>query len=130
MLRPAEESFVDQWPLFLVRQITQRVRAIMSKRYKAKRRMRYYMERFPNEFPLMVDCGTGRFDDRCWCGVKNPYFAPVHHETCGGTGVLNCYCGGDQCVCHNHGEVECFGCADCEQDSDEYDDSEYDESWG
>ena len=25
------------------------------------------------------------------------------------------------CVCHNHGEVECFGCPDCEYDEDDFD---------
>jgi hypothetical protein len=60
---------------------------------------------------LVLDDGP----DRCWCGVENPYFADVH-GTCGGTGMLDCFCGGDQCVCHNHGEVECFGCEDCESD--------------
>jgi len=78
----------------------------MSKRYKAKRRERYHRSRWDYTPP-------------CWCGVRNPYFAPVHHETCDGTGVLNCYCGGDQCVCHNHGEAECFGCADCGRDDDQ-----------
>ena len=62
--------------------------------------------------------------DVCWCGVKNPYYAPVH-GTCGGTGSVDCYCGGDLCVCHNHGEVECLGCEECQQDNDDYDD--YDE---
>lgn len=51
--------------------------------------------------------------ERCWCGVENPYFAPVS-GLCYGTGFLDCLCGGDQCVCHNHGEVECPGCDDCE----------------
>lgn len=68
--------------------------------------------------------------DVCWCGVKNPYYAPVE-GTCGGTGMLDCHCGGDQCGCHNHGEVECFGCEDCSPTDDEYDaeeemDSHYD----
>ncbi len=51
----------------------------------------------------------------CWCGIKNPYYAPLPRR-CGGSGVLDCHCGGDQCVCHNHGEVECFGCPDCQGD--------------
>lgn len=33
--------------------------------------------------------------------------------SCGGSGVLNCFCGGDFCCCGNMGEVECYGCADC-----------------
>jgi hypothetical protein len=63
----------------------------------------------------------------CWCGEEDPYYAPLE-GTCAGTGVMNCYCGGDQCVCHNHGEVECFGCADCDRADgrDEFDD---DEDW-
>lgn len=40
-------------------------------------------------------------------------------QRCGGMGVLNCFCGGDLCVCGNFGEVECFGCPDCEGE-DEY----------
>lgn len=50
---------------------------------------------------------------RCWCGTRNAYFAPVG-GSCGGTGTLDCICGGDFCVCHNHGEAECEGCPDCE----------------
>lgn len=33
---------------------------------------------------------------------------------CGGSGILNCHCGGDLCVCGNFGEVYCEGCSDCE----------------
>lgn len=54
--------------------------------------------------------------NRCWCGTENPYYAPVPAETCGGTGGTECYCGGDQCVCHNHGWMQCAGCLDCIQD--------------
>lgn len=55
--------------------------------------------------------------DPCWCGVENPYFDDeVFDRPCGGSGTLNCYCGGDFCVCHWHGEVECPGCEDCEDD--------------
>lgn len=61
----------------------------------------------------------------CWCGVKNPYFSDEPYSgTCGGNGTLDCHCGGDLCVCHNHGEVECYGCADCspwDDDEDGYD---------
>ncbi len=52
---------------------------------------------------------------KCWCGTRNAYFAPVS-GSCAGTGTLYCICGGDFCVCHNHGEVECGGCEDCEFD--------------
>lgn len=37
---------------------------------------------------------------------------------CGGTGSINCYCGGDLCVCGNNGSIECDGCEDCERDDD------------
>ena len=30
-----------------------------------------------------------------------------------------CYCGGDLCVCANHGEIECMGCEDCEPEQDD-----------
>lgn len=86
----------------------------MSKRYKQKRRERYYRELYGDDQPLMVDCGGFQ----CWCGVKNPYCAPIH-ENCGGCGTLYCYCGGDICVCHNHGEIECPGCPDCNGSDDE-----------
>jgi len=33
---------------------------------------------------------------------------------CGGSLYLDCKCGGDLCVCGNFGEVECYGCPDCE----------------
>lgn len=58
------------------------------------------------------------FDEEitCWCGEQNPYFHEMPAgETCGGMGTLYCRCGGDQCVCHNHGEVECLGCEDCRE---------------
>lgn len=31
-----------------------------------------------------------------------------HH--CNNTGWLDCYCGGDLCVCENNGEYPCFHC--------------------
>ncbi len=70
-----------------------------------------------------LDILEGSDPDVCWCGVKNPYFAPVAGG-CGGTGSVNCYCGGDQCVCHNHGEIECPGCWDCEGFDDGQDDDD------
>lgn len=51
----------------------------------------------------------------CWCGVEGPadkLFEPVD-GTCDGSGSIACYCGGDLCVCHNHGGVYCEGCVDC-----------------
>jgi hypothetical protein len=63
----------------------------------------------------------------CWCGAKGKHeemFAPMPSR-CGGSGYMECDCGGDLCVCHNHGEMECFGCPDCEGDAD--DDFGYDD---
>ena len=31
-------------------------------------------------------------------------------ETCHGTGIVSCHCGGDLCVCRNHGEMPCPSC--------------------
>lgn len=65
---------------------------------------------------------------QCWCGaVGTPdelFDKAVFAEQCGGGGFLHCLCGGDTCVCHNHGEVECPGCPDCDGESD--DDGEWD----
>jgi hypothetical protein len=56
---------------------------------------------------------------RCWCGVSRPYFSDEpFEEGCGGLGVLQCFCGGDLCVCHWHGETECPGCPDCDEGGD------------
>lgn len=66
----------------------------------------------------------------CWCGAVGKYdelFASDLDETCGGTGSLVCYCGGDQCVCHHHGETDCPGCEDCETDDDSYYDDDPDD---
>ncbi len=41
-------------------------------------------------------------------------------RTCGGLGTLNCYCGGDNCVCGNFGEAPCYGCADCGHQDEDY----------
>jgi len=63
----------------------------------------------------------------CWCGEENPEYADEAdglESRCGGTGHLNCYCGGDLCCCHHHGQAECFGCPDCEEEDD---DDYYDE---
>ena len=67
---------------------------------------------------------------QCWCGAKGTYaelFDDSGKENgCGGTGIVRCECGGDFCVCHHHGEVECYGCEDCDRgedgDSDDGDD--------
>lgn len=61
----------------------------------------------------------------CWCGAHGTYeqlFSGISdglNARCHGTGMLDCHCGGDLCVCHNHGEVECDGCPDCEDFDDE-----------
>lgn len=71
---------------------------------------------------------------RCWCGVEGTADELFDDECldagCGGTGHVNCYCGGDQCVCHHHGqEVECPGCDECPE-RDEYDDDWCDDGEG
>lgn len=59
---------------------------------------------------------------KCWCGVSKAYFAPIPKGGCDGHGYFDCHCGGDLCVCHWHGEIECPGCPDCEpEDEDEGD---------
>jgi hypothetical protein len=66
----------------------------------------------------------------CWCGAQGTYEELFDEsgleDGCNGTGSVNCFCGGDQCVCHFHGETECPGCKDCEWGEDEWDD-DYDE---
>ena len=70
----------------------------------------------------------GREEDdeiiECWCGAKGTadqlFDDYVLVDSCGGSGTIHCYCGGDFCVCHNHGEIECPGCPDCERDDDDY----------
>lgn len=76
-----------------------------------------------------LDYGAGvtmlRTKRDCWCGAQNPYCSdePYDDAGCSGLGVIYCYCSGDMCVCHNHGEVQCPGCFDCESadDEDDYD---------
>lgn len=55
---------------------------------------------------------TNQQGERIWC-------ASPDSERCGGHGYMTCYCGGDQCYCGNQGEIECFGCVDCDRDDDE-----------
>jgi hypothetical protein len=59
----------------------------------------------------------------CWCGAVGDYDDLCDpdglEEACGGSGYLNCYCGGDLCVCHHHGGIECDGCEDCDLDEDD-----------
>ena len=60
---------------------------------------------------------------QCWCGATGTYDELFDDSglpsTCGGSGVLNCECGGDFCACHNHGEVQCDGCPECLDDEDD-----------
>lgn len=67
----------------------------------------------------------------CWRGARGTYNQLFDDGDmdggCGGLGMLNCHCGGDLCICHNHGEIECFGCDDCEPEYDDDDDGYYDE---
>lgn len=55
---------------------------------------------------------------RCWCGAtgnaEDLFSSDGLEDGCGGTGTLHCFCGGDNCVCHYHGETECDGCEDCD----------------
>lgn len=68
---------------------------------------------------------------KCWCGATgkaSQLFDERGLEVgCGGTGTLHCYCGGDQCVCHHHGETECPGCSDCDDPDAREDDSCWDD---
>lgn len=61
----------------------------------------------------------------CWCGAVGTYEELFSEEgispTCGGTGTLYCECGGDTCVCHHHGSVDCDGCVDCSSGVDFHD---------
>jgi len=60
---------------------------------------------------------------RCWCGAVGTYdemFLDSGSDRCGGLGERDCHCGGDLCVCHNHGTIECYGCEDCEGYDDEW----------
>ena len=66
----------------------------------------------------------------CGCGLSGTYEEMFGEETgleesCGGSGYLNCYCGGDLCVCHYHGGCDCPGCMDCYNGDDLDDDSDY-----
>lgn len=59
---------------------------------------------------------------RCHCGELGTYeelFDDAGLEPCGGLRTTQCVCGGDLCICHNHGETECPGCVDCNDGSDE-----------
>lgn len=69
---------------------------------------------------------------KCWCGEPRPYFETspaLMSSSCAGTGELDCLCGGDQCVCHNHGTIECDGCGACGGYEGPYDDDFMDARW-
>lgn len=59
------------------------------------------------------------------CDEPNAHFEEVD-GSCGGSGTLQCICGGDFCICHNHGEVDCPGCEDCDGNGD-FDDDDFDD---
>jgi hypothetical protein len=71
------------------------------------------------------------YEMTCWCGAEGKVSELYDHtgleSGCGGTGSLNCHCGGDLCVCHYHGETECPGCTECEGPDDDFDDRDEDE---
>jgi hypothetical protein len=88
------------------------------KKWLRRQGMKFTRQPDPMDQPgLCIHQGS----NECWCGEKDPYFAPVRNDGCGGLGSIACFCGGDFCVCHNHGEVECFGCADCEDEFKDFD---------
>ena len=66
--------------------------------------------------------GEKGFYAKCWCGAKRGWFSVSYLRGCGGQGIRYCLCGGDLCVCHNHGEIECDGCAECEDIGEKYED--------
>lgn len=52
------------------------------------------------------------------------YFVRLYEyleDGCGGTGRLNCYCGGNCCVCQLKGGIDCDGCEECGGPEDEED---------
>jgi hypothetical protein len=70
----------------------------------------------------------------CSCGETGKFSEMFNDECldegCGGMGILHCECGGDSlCVCHNHGEIECEGCDDCEDDDYDWRDGEMDDDY-
>jgi len=80
-----------------------------------------------NEVSEPEDQGVDDSKITCWCGVVGTaselFDDDVYSQNCGGTGYLVCECGGESCVCHHHGQVECPGCEDCDDtDYDWYDD--------
>jgi hypothetical protein len=68
----------------------------------------------------ILDCPDDDGEEiiQCWCGARGTcdelFDEAGLDDSCGGTGCLQCLCGGDLCVCHHHGEMECPGCEDCD----------------
>jgi hypothetical protein len=62
----------------------------------------------------------------CWCGEHGTYaelFNDDHLDSlCGGSGKVECRCGGDVCVCHHHSQASCLGCEDCEIEDPDHSD--------
>ena len=57
------------------------------------------------------------------CSEKGIMSEPEEDFQCNGLGYIECFCGGDLCVCDNYGEIPCGGCDACEpSDEDFYDD--------
>lgn len=51
----------------------------------------------------------------------------MYCDLCDNQGSVNCYCGGDLCVCTNYGERVCPKCyGDCGGDDDDGDEFEHD----
>lgn len=42
------------------------------------------------------------------------HYVETETDECNGLGYIECYCGGDLCVCDNYGEIPCGGCDACE----------------
>lgn len=70
---------------------------------------------------LCDDCDDNDCDEPCWCGEPHPYYDYDQiAEECDGSGVVSCLCGGDQCVCHHHGDAPCAGCVFCDNADEDY----------
>ena len=82
-----------------------------------------------SEFTRADDLGITRDPpEPCWCGEADPHFSDDLPSRCGGSGSLDCRCGGDLCVCHWHGSIDCDGCPDCreyDEDDDYTDEDDY-----
>lgn len=87
------------------------------------------------DFDSMLDSVEDPEGYTCWCGAEltdedvQRMNDDLDGPPCGGSGMLHCYCGGDFCCCHNHGESECPGCPDCDggDDFNPYEDMDWDQ---